>query len=60
MTPEERDLVQELAECQGQVNDSEYNDAQKAILNSLAKRGLVALRWVITEKGEDAITKPGT
>jgi len=60
MTPEERDLLQELAECRGQVNDSEYDDAQRAILRSLAGRGLVALRWVLTEKGEDALTKPGT
>lgn len=56
----EDEILKELAECDGQVNDSEYDDAQKAILRRLAGKGLVALRWVITDKGEDALTKPGT
>lgn len=45
-------LLQEVLDCQNCVNDSEFDDEDKAILQSLKEEGLIQLCWVVTTKGK--------
>ncbi len=53
MSPEEKELLVELSECQAQINDGNYTPEQRVILQSMEKKGWVDLRWVLTRRGQD-------
>jgi len=55
-TPEQRALLDELKECQEQINDAEYTEEQRAALREMAKRNWVSLRWCLTPGGDRART----
>ncbi len=50
-----QELLVELSECQGIVNDSEYTPQQRDSLSMLREAGLVNLAWVITPSGKKRV-----
>lgn len=54
----EIELLEELRDCGGQVNASEYTRAQINRLREMEKKRVVALRWVLTVEGQKIVGKP--
>jgi hypothetical protein len=52
MKVEDLAILEELVECQGCVDNDQYDEIELAHLKDMAKEGLVELSWRITDKGK--------
>ena len=55
MTPEQRETLQDLIDCHGQVDQVNFSKKEIKVLKELEKQRLVALRWVVTDLGKQKV-----
>ncbi len=54
-----KELLEELDACAGEIDDSNYSDAQRQLLFKLMRKRpqLAVLRWVITPEGRKELMR---
>ena len=49
------EALKELDDCQGCIDDCQYNEGERTLMNKLKAVGLVELSWRITKAGRDCL-----
>lgn len=55
MSNDEREQLETLRDCSGEIDAKHFSPQETKIMKQLAKSGLVVLRWVITRTGMEKV-----
>lgn len=55
--PSKIELLQDLLECQGQIDVSQYTQQESVLMKDLEAERLVARRFCLTQRGKDYLKR---